>query len=97
MHQSLNMLRAAAFEAEPERAFDRRVIRKVQVQAVKDSFTYWAPAMVGCLLAFIVIFSTLDLLTMRGSQSSVKLPDGQAFRDSAYPRFELSAPPHFAR
>jgi hypothetical protein len=94
---SLNMLRAATLDVEPERGFDRRLIRRVRVQAVKESFSYWLPALVGCLIAFFAIFSTLDLLATRGGQSSVKVPTGQARRNDAYPLFELNQPIHLDR
>jgi hypothetical protein len=91
------MLRAATMEAEPERGFDRRLIRRVRVQTVKDSFSYWLPALVGCLIAFVAIFSTLDLLAAKRSPGSMKIPGGEARRSNAYPRFELNEPIHLDR
>jgi hypothetical protein len=95
MQFSLNMLRSAAMEVQPASGFDRRLIRRVQVQAVKESFSYWTPALIGCALAFIAIFSTLDLLASKGSHSSLQLPEGTASRNHVYPRFELNVAPHF--
>jgi hypothetical protein len=91
------MLRSASIEPELPRTFDRRVIRRVQVQTVRESLSYWTPAIVGCVLAFIAIFSSLDLIAARKGYESIQLPAGEALRHHRYPQFELNEPIHLSR
>ena len=97
LQTSLNMLRSAAIDAAPANNFDKRLIRRLHVQTVKDGFSYWSPALVGCTLAFFAVFTALDLLSVRGPAPSYKLQSGQASIHRHYPRFELHTPPHFVR
>ncbi len=98
MHCSLNMLRAATIDVEPAAHFDERLIRRVKIQRVKESLSYWTPGLIGCAVAAIAIFATLHVLTLNVQKGSVVLPAGEARRGpTAFPSLELSRLPHFDR
>lgn len=72
------MLRMAALEPEVQPMFEDRVIRRLQVQQVKDSLNYWSPALVGACLAGLVIIVTLRLASAPPQLNPAHLPSAQS-------------------
>ena len=60
---SLDLLRGASFEAEVEDSFDRRVIRRVRAQSVREGFRYWSPALLGGVVAAGLLLAAVQALT----------------------------------
>ena len=60
---SLDLLRGAAFEAEIEPAFDRRILRRARVAMVRDGVRYWSPALVGGLVAAALFLAAVQAIT----------------------------------
>ena len=72
--------------------FEDRVIRRLQVQQVKESLNYWMPALVGAGIACVVIFVTLHLASVPVQMRNANLPDGEA-KLKASPKLELDHVP----
>lgn len=89
---ALNMLRMATLEPEIAPMFEDRVIRRLQVQQVKESLNYWMPALVGAGIACVVIFVTLHLASVPVQMRNANLPDGEA-KLKASPKLELDHVP----
>ena len=96
--QALNMLRQSTVDAVPDDAFDRRVIRRVKTQTVREGFRYWSPVALGATLAMIGV-----LAAMQVALKSETLPErqgamGEARRlDQGFPAVpELANTPNLA-
>jgi len=63
---ALNMLRLAAIEPEFEVAdtshFDERILRRLRVQATRESVRYWSPAFFGAAIAGLSVLAALHLV-----------------------------------
>ena len=97
---AMNVLRTSALDAETEYDFDRRLLRRLKSQTVKEGFNYWTPAVIGAALACFAVFAALSLL----SESNVlptATPRGQASRRfepiDERTSLELSQPVRFTR
>ncbi len=94
---SLDILRSATLEAEISLAFDERVLRRVRVQTVRESLSYWSPALVGAGIACVAIFAALQIAAMPVQPNRANFPDGEARRsihsDSPLPSLTLSSKP----
>jgi len=71
---ALNMLRAAALEPEPSPLFEERIIRKLQVQNVRLSLSYWAPAFAGAAIACFALFAALQMISRPAQLKGVTMP-----------------------
>jgi hypothetical protein len=60
---SLDLLRSASFETELEPSFDRRVVRRAKVEAVRDSVRYWSPALIGGAVAAGLLLAAVSAVT----------------------------------
>ena len=78
---SLDVLRAATLEPIVSPSFDERVLRRVRVQTVRESLSYWSPALVGAGIACVAIFATLQIAAMPVQPNRMMLPDGEARRN----------------
>ncbi|MEZ0327779.1 MAG: hypothetical protein ACAH95_17935 [Fimbriimonas sp.] len=94
---TLDLLRSATLEPEVSLTFDERVLRRVRVQTVRESLSYWSPALVGAGIACVAIFATLQIAAMPVQPNRARLPDGEAMRtinsDSPLPSLILSKKP----
>jgi hypothetical protein len=98
---ALNMLRASALEPDVTSGFDDRLIRRIRVQQVRESLTYWSPAMAGAAIACITIFAALALIA-RAPQGKHSIPQaGEARRfepaDRVLPNLVLNKIPRIDR
>jgi hypothetical protein len=82
------MLRMATLEPEVAPMFEDRVIRRLQVQQVKESLNYWSPALIGACIASIVVFVTLHLVSTPSKLDRAHLPNGEA-RSELVQKLEL--------
>lgn len=94
---ALNMLRQLTLEPETDEAFDRRVIRRVKTQTVREGFRYWSPVAIGATLAMVGVLAVLhvalrpDAIPERGS------PAGEARLDQGFPTVpDLTSTPKLA-
>jgi len=97
----LNLLRASALEPEVEApTFDDRILRRLRVQTVRDSLSYWSPAIAGAGIAGIALFVALHLAAMPSQIRRNENPGGEAVRflkPTSLPNLELSDVPQFER
>jgi hypothetical protein len=77
---SLEMLRDATLDPVVSDNFDERVLRRVRVQTVRESLSYWSPALVGAGIACVAIFAALQIAAMPAQPKRAMLPDGEARR-----------------
>jgi hypothetical protein len=95
---SLNMLRAATMDVSPGRAFDERVLRRVRIVRVRESLSYWSPALLGSAIACMALLVTLHLLSTPGGKANRELPNGEArLNVRSFPSLELNQLPPFVR
>ncbi len=69
---ALNMLRSVTLEAQVAPMFEERVIRRLRVSKTRASLRYWSPAFVGAGIAFIAIFSALQMVESTALQPGFK-------------------------
>jgi hypothetical protein len=97
---AMNVLRTSMIEPETESNFDRRLLRRLKAQTVKEGFNYWTPALVGAALACLSLFAALSLLS-RSNMLPTITPVGQASRRFETPdirtTLELDRPVHLVR
>jgi hypothetical protein len=95
-----NVLSNSGLEPETESNFDRRLLRKLKAQTVKEGFNYWTPAFIGAALACLSLFAALSLLSRSNILPTIT-PAGQASRKFESPdirtTFELDRPVHLDR
>ncbi len=72
------MLRDAALEPEPSPLFEERIIRKLQVQNVRLSLSYWAPAFAGAAIACFALFAALQMISRPADLKGVKIPNAES-------------------
>lgn len=93
---ALNMLRGAALEPEVGFSFDERIMRLHRVRAVKQSFRYWSPAVLGAAIACVAVLAALQMLSRPSSLPTLGVPQPEArrmpVRTSVYPDLERLAP-----
>jgi len=95
---SLNMLRAAALDIAPGNGFDERLMRRLRITRVRESLSYWSPALVGSAIACLTLLVTLQLLSGSRTSNSASMPNGEARRDTtSFPQLELKQLPPFGR
>lgn len=75
---ALNMLRAAAIPAEPDEAFDRRLIRKVKLQGAREHVSYWSPVAIGATIALVLVLAAVQLVSRPQGLPENKSPAGEA-------------------
>lgn len=75
---ALDMLRGSALEVEPSPQFDERLIRRLKVDKVRHSLTYWSPAFVGAAVAALVILTAIQIVSGPAEMPSIKFGDGRA-------------------
>ncbi len=98
--RSLNMLRAATLEPEVAPMFEDRVIRRLKVQNVRESLSYWTPALLGAGIACVALFVALHLAATPSQLGRSELSGDEARRYVAPktpPKLELSRIPEFRR
>lgn len=94
---ALNMLRQLTLEPDADEGFDRRVIRRVQTQTVREGFRYWSPVAIGATLAMIGVLAVLQVALRPDSIPERNSPSGEARLDRGYPAVpDLAAPPKLA-
>ncbi len=96
----LNLLRASAMEPEVAPMFDDRVIRRLRVQTVRDSLSYWSPALAGAGIAGIALFVALHLAALPTQLRRSENSGGEAVRfttPTKLPDLELGDVPNFDR
>ncbi len=95
---ALNMLRQLTLEPETDEGFDRRVMRRVQTQTVREGFRYWSPVAIGAALAMVGVLAVVQLALRPDSIPERGSPAGEARRlDRVYPAVpELPATPKLA-
>jgi hypothetical protein len=71
---SLNMLRSISLEVQPTEAFDKRLVRMVQVERSRDRFAYWFPAIIGAGIASFAMFALMQLVTAPQSVKPFLVP-----------------------
>lgn len=79
-HLALNMLRASALTPEPEDSFDRRLVRRVRLQGVRDQFGYWSPTAIGATIATVLVLALLQVVARPGGVPERNNPAGAAMR-----------------
>jgi hypothetical protein len=60
---SLNMLRDARIEPEPDPHFIDTVVRKAKLQQTRGTWAYWSPALIGAGVACLAVLAAFQLLT----------------------------------
>ncbi len=58
--EAMAELRGAALHPTPSANFDANLSRKLRVSAVRDSFRYWSPAIIGAGVAAIALWALLQ-------------------------------------
>ena len=74
----LSVLRSATLEPEISIGFEDRVIRKLKLQTMRESLSYWTPALVGAGIACVAIVATLQIAATPVQLNKAKLPVGEA-------------------
>jgi len=96
---ALNLLRASALEPEVVAPiFDDRVMRRLKVQTVRESLSYWSPALVGASIAGIALVVALHVAALPSQIRRSENPGGEAVRftkPNSLPNLELSDVPNF--
>ena len=94
----LNLLQAAALEPELDNSFDERVIRLARLEKGRAGLKYWAPALVGCAVACLVLLSALQMV-LRTAATDTNPYAGSESRlmKRAEASLELFEEPHLAR
>ncbi|HZH97914.1 MAG TPA: hypothetical protein VEX38_03005 [Fimbriimonadaceae bacterium] len=91
--QALDMLRSSALDVEPRPNFDERLLRRLKIQSVRTSLTFWSPAVLGAAVAGFLLLAALQMVAQSGNLPQFKLPGGEAKRianpNSALPSLEL--------
>lgn len=82
---ALNMLRATALHAEPADTFDRRVLRRVRLQNVRERFSYWSPAAIGATVAMGLVLAILQIISTPTNLPVRAHPAGEARRTVSTP------------
>lgn len=92
---ALNMLRQSALDADSDDAFDRRVIRRVKSQTVREGFRYWSPVALGATLAMVGLLAAMQVALQSDSLPERRSKVGEAMRtETGFPTVpELSATP----
>lgn len=95
---ALNMLRQSTLDADPGDAFDRRVIRRVKTQTVREGFRYWSPVALGATLAMIGLLAAMQLALQSETLPERQGAMGEARRlDQGFPAVpELANTPKLA-
>lgn len=91
-HLALNMLRSSALLEEPTDGFDRRVLRRARIQAVREGFGYWSPAAVGATIAAVLVLALLQIVGRPGNLRENMSPVGEARRTTTAPAIPDFAP-----
>ena len=93
---ALNMLRLAAMEPEfdvvDKPHFEERILRRLRVQATRESVRYWSPAFFGAAIAGLSVLAALQLVSAQPTVSPNLHPDGSAYRTriERLPAFDLN-------
>lgn len=82
---ALNMLRSTALNGEPAEGFDRRVLRRVRVQTLRESASYWSPAAIGATVATALVLGILQFVAKPTQLEERVSPTGEARRVIASP------------
>jgi len=92
---ALNMLRQSALDADSDDAFDRRVIRRVKSQTVRDGFRYWSPVALGATLAMVGLLAAMQVALQSDGLPERRSKVGEAkLTGTGFPSVpELSATP----
>jgi hypothetical protein len=88
---SLQLLKESEVFFEPSSGFDERLLRKVRIQTHRDSIRYWSPAVTAALIAGVVVFAALQLLSTVGRVPTSTHPAGEArqLSESRIPELQL--------
>lgn len=92
---ALNMLRGATLDVQVGPHFDERVLRRLKVRTVRESFGYWSPAFLGAGIACLVLFTALQMIARPTQLKSYSLPAGQVNNriEQPLPRLDLKVTP----
>lgn len=96
-------LRSASMEAQVEPQFDSRLMRRVKVLGIRESFGYWLPGLVGAGIACLALFVLLHLAIAQGSPTRTPFEEPTTGQASTFvpkgpkPSLELSEVPEFDR
>lgn len=76
------LLRNLAMDSEIEapQQFERRVIRKFQVQSVRATATYWTPAICGAVVAAVTLLAMIQLLGRSATMNPLSVTGSEARR-----------------
>lgn len=98
---ALSMLRMAAIDVNCPSRFELRVMRKWQVSTVHESLSFWSPALIGAVVAGVVLMAALQIVTMSSKLPGFKVSAAEARRAPtsapAFPELERSTHPPVAR
>ncbi len=89
---ALNMLRAAAIDDVPETNFDLRLIRRVKVQTIRESFSFWSPMAIGATVAMVLMLAVLQVVYKPTGIPQRNSPSGEAHRVTDSPMIPTFAP-----
>ncbi len=94
----LNLLQAAAIETEVDDSFDERVLRLARLERGRTGIRYWAPALVGCAVACLVLLSALQMVLRTATPELNPFPGSESrLIKPASRSLELFEEPHLAR
>lgn len=77
---ALGMLRLIAVEPEVAPNFNERVLRRWRVRSVQESLRFWSPAVLGGLVAALLVLASLQLVSRSSQLPTVKLNGHEARR-----------------
>ena len=67
-------------EAEAPVQFERRVIRRFQVQSVRATASYWSPAICGAVVAAVALLAMIQLLGRSATMKPISVTGSEARR-----------------
>lgn len=79
---ALSMLRGSALEPELPANFNERVLRRWHVRSVQESLRFWSPALLGGLVAALLVLASLQLVSRSAQLPTVNLNGHEARRIS---------------
>lgn len=80
--EGFSLLRGLALDDEPESPvrFENRVIRKFRIQSVRETASYWAPAICGGLVAAMALLAAFQLLGRSPEMKPLSVAGSEARR-----------------